>query len=140
LAALGAKQVKRIAIANPGHAPYGRAAKAALVRAGIYELIKDKLVLGENISQATQFVQTGNAQAGIIALSLALSPRMQSEGKYWVVPEQLYPRLEQAVVILKSSRNPLAAEAFLQFLKSEPGISIMQRYGFVSPQMQKEKP
>ena len=133
LSALTSAQIKRIAIANPAHAPYGRAAKAALQQTGIFEQITDKLVLGENISQAAQFVQTGNAQAGIIALSLALSPRMQGKGKYWIVPQHLYPSLTQAAVIVKTSKNISAAEAFLAFIKGEQGLAILQRFGFIPP-------
>src|SRR6266403_2943172 len=89
--------VKKIAIANPAHAPYGRAAVAALQKAGIYDAVKAKLVLGENISQAAQFVQSGNAEAGIIANSLTLSSALQG-GKKWVIPAEFYPRIEQTVV------------------------------------------
>src|SRR5438552_17731361 len=88
-------RVQRIAIANPALAPYGRAAVAALQKAGIYEQVKTKLVYGENISQAAQFAQSGNAQAGIIALSLALAPGMKN-GKAWEIPAGMYPPIEQA--------------------------------------------
>src|ERR1700731_199974 len=88
------QRVKKIAIANPDHAPYGRAAMAALKTAGIYERVKDKLVYGENISQAAEFVQSGNAQAGIVALSLALSPTMRN-GSRWEIPVDSYPPIKQ---------------------------------------------
>lgn len=126
-------RVKRIAIANPAHAPYGRAAQAAMQKAAAWESVKDKLVFGENISQAAQFVQTGNAQAGILALSLACSPRMAG-GKYWLVPQEMYPPLEQAAVILKQSSQPAVAAGFLDFLKTDAALAILRRYGFVPPE------
>src|SRR6267143_6096148 len=95
--------IQKIAIANPAHAPYGRAAVAAMRKSGIYEKVEPKLVYGENISQATQFVQSGNAQAGIIALSLAISPPMK-DGKSWPVPAEMHPAIEQAAIVLKSER------------------------------------
>jgi molybdate transport system substrate-binding protein len=124
--------VSKIAIANPQHAPYGRAAVAAMQAAGIYEEVKAKLVFGENISQAAQFVQSGNAQAGIIALSLALSPSMK-DGKRWDIPADLYPAIEQAVVMLKSAKDKAAARAFLEFVNSEPGRATLAKYGFAIP-------
>lgn len=133
LQALRPTEVKRIAIANPAHAPYGRAAKAALENSGVYAQVKDRLILGENISQAAQFVQTGNAQAGILALSLALSPRMRS-GSYWVVPQDLYPPLEQAAVVVKATKNLSAAEKFMGFVKSDAGVGVLKRFGFVPPE------
>ncbi len=125
--------VSKIAIANPGHAPYGRAAVAAMQAAGIYEKVKAKLVFGENISQAAQFVQSANAQAGIVALSLAISPAMK-DGKRWEIPADSYPPLEQAVVMLKNAGHKEAARAFLEFVKSEPGHATLARYGFAIPQ------
>ncbi len=139
LKALTTPGVKRIAIANPAHAPYGRAAKSALENAGVWEAVKDKMVMGENIAQASQFVETGNAQAGIIALALARSPRLQAAGKYWVVPQRLYPPLEQAAVVLKRAQHPRVAEEFLQFLKSPAGSEVMQRFGLVAPTPQAAK-
>src|SRR6202795_1464534 len=94
------QRVKKIAIANPEHAPYGRAALAAMKKAGIYEQVKNKLVYGENISQAAEFVQSGNAQAGIVALSLALFPAMKN-GNRWEIPVDSYLPIKQAVVLLK---------------------------------------
>jgi molybdate transport system substrate-binding protein len=124
--------VQKIAVANPEHAPYGRAAVAALKKQGIYEQVSAKLVYGENISQAAQFVQSGNAQAGIIALSLALSPGMK-DGKRWKVPGADHPPLEQAAVILKSASNKDAARSFLAFVKSEAARAILTKYGFETP-------
>jgi molybdate transport system substrate-binding protein len=125
--------VKKIAIANPAHAPYGRAAVAALQKAGIYDAVKAKLVLGENISQAAQFVQSGNAEAGIIANSLALSPAMHG-GRKWVIPAETYPRIEQTVVVLKSAREKLAAQEFVKFVTRGPGREMLAKYGFEQPQ------
>ncbi len=124
--------VQRIAIANPEHSPYGRAAVAALRRAVLYESVKAKLVYGENISQAAQFVQSGNAQAGIIALSLAISPAMK-EGKQWVIPPDMHPAIEQGAIVLKNARNKDAAKAFLEYVKSAAGRSIFAKFGFTLP-------
>ncbi len=121
--------VEKIAIANPEHAPYGRAAVAALQNAGIYESVKAKLVYGENISQAAQFVQSGNAQAGIVALSLAVSPAMR-DGKSWEIPAEMHPALEQGAIILKDAKNKDAAHAFLEFVKSMKGRATLAEYGF----------
>ncbi len=124
--------VQKIAIANPEHAPYGRAAVAALKKAGIYEQMKAKLVYGENISQAAQFVQSGNAQAGIIAMSLAVSPGMR-DGKRWEIPAEMHPPIDQAVIVLKNAANKQAARAFLEFVKSESGRVTFANYGFSLP-------
>ena len=121
--------VQKIAIANPEHAPYGRAAVAALQNAGIYEQVKPKLVYGENISQAAQFVQSGNAQAGIVAMSLAVSPGMK-DGKRWEIPADMHPPIEQAAILLKNATNKDAARAFLDFVKSESGRATLAKYGF----------
>jgi molybdate transport system substrate-binding protein len=125
-------RVQKIAIANPAHAPYGRAAVAALEKAGIYDQVKAKLVYGENISQAAQFVQSGNAQAGIVAMSLAVSPGMK-EGKRWEIPVDMHPSIEQAALLLKASKNKTSARAFLEFLKSEGGRATLSKYGFTIP-------
>ncbi len=123
--------VRRISIANPRHAPYGRAAEAALRHYGVYEKVAPKLVLGENVSQAAQFVSSGNAQLGVIALSLALAPSLK--GRYWEIPTDAYPALEQGVIILKSSQNKPLARRFLEFLKTPEAVSILRRYGFEPP-------
>ncbi|HEY6386522.1 MAG TPA: molybdate ABC transporter substrate-binding protein [Candidatus Acidoferrum sp.] len=121
--------VQRIAIANPEHAPYGRAAVAALQKAGIYQQVKPKLVYGENISQAAQFVQSGNAQAGIVAMSLAVSPGMK-DGKRWEIPAGMHSPIEQAAIVLKSAANIEAARTFLEFVKSQAGRATLAKYGF----------
>ncbi|MGA2903538.1 MAG: molybdate ABC transporter substrate-binding protein [Candidatus Korobacteraceae bacterium] len=125
--------VQRIAIANPQHAPYGRAAMAALEHFGLKDKIAGKLVLGENISQAAQFVQSGNAEAGLIALSLALSPAMKNAGSYWELPADSYPELEQAVGILSSSKHQQAAQAFIDYISSPEGTAVLEQYGFRVP-------
>ncbi len=125
--------VKRIAIANPQHAPYGRAAIAALDHYGLKSRVAERLVLGENVSQAAQFVQSGNAQAGLIALSLAESPAMKSAGKYWVLPSGTYPELKQAAVVISSSKHKTAAQAFLDFVLSPEGAAILRKYGLTPP-------
>jgi molybdate transport system substrate-binding protein len=123
-------EVRKIAMANPVHAPYGRAAEAALRASGIYETVKTKLVLGEDITQTFQFVESGNAQAGLVALALVLNPLAEKEGKYSLVPDSLYPPLEQGVVVLKSSAHAAAGRRFVEFLVSPRGRAILERYGF----------
>jgi molybdate transport system substrate-binding protein len=124
--------VQKIAIANPEHAPYGRAAVAALKKAGIFEQVKAKFVYGENISQAAQFVQSGNAQAGIVAMSLAVSPGMK-DGKRWEIPSEMHPPIDQAAIVLKSAANKQRARVFLEFVKSESGRATFSNYGFSLP-------
>jgi molybdate transport system substrate-binding protein len=124
--------VEKIAIANPEHAPYGRSAVAALRNAGVYEQVRAKLVYGENIAQAAQFVASGSAQAGILALSLAVSPPMR-DGKRWEIPANMHPPIEQGAVILKSAKDKEGARAFLAFFKSDAARKILESYGFVLP-------
>lgn len=125
--------IKKIAIANPKHAPYGRAAVSAMDHFKVHDRVKEKLVLGENISQTAQFVESGASDVGIIALSLALAPTMKANGKYWEVPAHTHPPLEQGAVILTHSSNQEGAKAFLEFLQGEAGRTIMTRYGFILP-------
>jgi len=125
--------IKKIAIANPKHAPYGRAAVAAMEYFKVYDQVKDKLILGENISQAAQFIESGACDAGIIALSLAVAPAMKAAGQYWEIPAVAHPPLEQGAVILNQSKNPEAARQFLEFIKGSHGQEIMKRYGFMLP-------
>ncbi|MFB3814091.1 MAG: molybdate ABC transporter substrate-binding protein [Terriglobales bacterium] len=130
LAALSGSGVRKIAIANPQHAPYGRAAVAALKASGVYERVAEKLVLGENVSQAAQFVSSGNADAGIIALSLALAPSMKARGRYVEIPVSFYPPLKQAAVLLKSSKHKEAAQRFLDFIKTPAAREVLEAHGF----------
>ncbi|MGB9235584.1 MAG: molybdate ABC transporter substrate-binding protein [Terriglobales bacterium] len=125
--------VKKISIANPRHAPYGRAAEAALRHFGLYDQVSSRLVLGENVAQAAQFVESGNAQAGLIALSHALTPAMKTKGRYWTVPLDAYPTLNQAAVVLSGSKQPGAARKFLEFIRSPEVASLLQSYGFSLP-------
>jgi len=125
--------VKKISIANPATAPYGRAAEAALRHFGIYDQVSSRLVLGDNVSQAAQFVESGNAQAGLIALSHALAPALKDKGRYWTVPLDAYPTLNQAAVVLSRSKQPDAARKFLEFLRSPEATSLLTSYGFSLP-------
>jgi len=122
--------VRRLAIANPQHAPYGRAAEAALRSMGLYESVEKKLVLGENISQTLQFVQSGAADAGIVALSLAAAPTVRAQGRYWEVPLDAYPKMEQGGVIVKDSP---AAREFRDWLLAPAGRGLLKQYGFSLP-------
>ena len=133
LESLTSPSVRKVAIANPKHAPYGRAAVAALEHFKLYDAMKDKLVMGENISQAAQFVESGASDAGIIALSLAMAPTMKAAGKYWEVPADAHPPIEQGAVVLKRSTNQEKARQFLNFLQGNEGQEIMRRYGFLLP-------
>jgi molybdate transport system substrate-binding protein len=133
LAILAEPSVHRIAIANPEHAPYGRAAVAALEHEGLYHRVRTKFVLGENISQAAQFAQSGNADAGLIALSLALAPAMRNSGGYVEIPASYHPPIEQAAAVLRSSRQPEIARQFLAFLQRPDSQRALQDAGFVVP-------
>jgi molybdate transport system substrate-binding protein len=121
-------RVAHVAIANPAHAPYGRAAVAALRAAGVYDAVQPKLVLGESVAQAMQFVQSGSADVGIVALSLAMAPTARAAGEYAIVPAGTYPKLEQAGVILRNAREQ--AHGIREFLLSERGRAVLKRYGF----------
>ncbi len=125
--------VRKIAIANPKHAPYGRAAVAVMKSAGVYEKVESKLVLGENISQTAQFVQSGTADVGFVALSLAIAPGMKSSGSYVVVPTRDYPAIEQGAVLVKQSKNKPAAEKLLEYMKTAAAKAILAKYGFGVP-------
>ena len=133
LAALRGDKVRRIAIANPEHAPYGRAAVAALQADGVYERVRSKLVLGENISQAAQFAASGSADVGLIALSLALTPALRDTGRYIDIPETSYPPIEQAAVVLAASRQKPVARQFVDFLRTPPIVRLLESYGFTAP-------
>jgi len=122
--------VKKIAVANPQHAPYGQAAVAAMQNDKIYEKVKDKFVLGENISQTASFVVSGAADVGIVALALALSPNMKDKGRYVEIPTVEYPPIEQACVILASSKNKETAGQFLSFVKTAAIGDVLRIYGF----------
>ena len=133
MSALKEPAIAHVAIANPEHAPYGRAAEAAMRAAGVYDLVKSKLVLGENVSQALQFVQSGSADVGIVALSLAVSPTVARAGRFWEVPLDAYPRIEQGGTILQWASNPDAARSFRSFMLGADGRAVLKRYGFFLP-------
>jgi molybdate transport system substrate-binding protein len=125
--------VKKIAIANPQHAPYGRAAVGALKHTGVYDQVADRLVLGENVSQAAQFVESGNAQAGFVALAHAVAPGMRGKGKYWEVPLDAYPPLAQGVIVLSDSQHKKQAAEFLEYIKTKEVAELLRNYGFTLP-------
>jgi molybdate transport system substrate-binding protein len=133
LTMLGDARVRRIALANPEHAPYGRAAVAALRHEQLYERVRGKFVLGENISQAAQFAQSGGADVGLLALSLALTAALESSGTYVEIPESWYAPLEQAAVVLNSSRQKPLARHFIEYLKKPGSVRILQSFGFAVP-------
>ena len=122
--------IRNIAIANPDHAPYGRAAMEALKSAGLRDKLKDKLVYGENIRQTLQFIQTGNAQAGIVALSLANVPEIT----YVRIDPALHNPIDQAVGIVQTSKEPEAAMSFKRYVMGPFGSQVMRKYGFIIPQ------
>jgi len=130
-AALRDGKLTKFAIANPEHAPYGRAAKEALTKAGVWDAIQPRLVLGENVAQATQFATSGSTQGGIIPLSLALSPQVQAAGSFSLIPAEMHGPLRQRAVLLKSA-GP-TARAFFAFLETPAAQAILKTYGFTLP-------
>jgi len=122
--------VKKIAIANPEHAPYGRAAVAILRKANIYDQVQSKLVLGENVSQTAQFVTSGNADVGLISLSLAQSGDLRKQGYFWMLPPEIAESLPQGAVVLRRSTSPKLAARFLDFLSCPAAARILSQYGF----------
>lgn len=133
LASLADPKITRVAIANPKHAPYGKRAEEALRTAGLWEKVEPKLVYGENIAQTAQFVQTGNAQVGVIALALAVNPELANKGGYWLIPDTLHEPLEQGFIITQRAKGHAAARRFADYMGSKPARIIMTRYGFVLP-------
>ena len=125
--------VKKIAIADPSHAPYGQAAVAAIKSMGIYDWVAPNLVNGENVSQAASFVLSGAADAGIVAKSLALAPAAEKRVRFVEVPTKDYPPLLQAMVVLKSSKNQPAAARFEAYMRSDEAKKILKQYGFEVP-------
>jgi molybdate transport system substrate-binding protein len=124
-------EARKIAIANPEHAPYGRAAKEYLMGIGVWELVQPKLVFGENISQATMFALTGSADFAISALSLAISPQVQAQSAYVLIPDHLHKPLRQKMALIKNSAS--SAKDFYQYLQEPKSKQIMIRYGFIAP-------
>ena len=125
--------IRKIAVANPQHAPYGRAAVAAMKALSVYDQVAPRLVYGENIAQTAQFVQSGAADIGILALSLAVAPQMRNTGRYWQVPLDTYPRMEQGGLILKAAKDLNAARSFRDFVLGDHGREVLKRYGFSLP-------
>ncbi|MGE5324328.1 MAG: molybdate ABC transporter substrate-binding protein [Actinomycetota bacterium] len=123
----------KIAIANPAHAPYGRAAAAVLQHYGIYDQVKPRLVLGENISQTAQFAESGDVGAAFLAMAIAVTPEMKQKGSFIVLPQESYPPLDQAAVILHSSQRKAQARRFLEFLRSPQARKILGDFGFEAP-------
>jgi molybdate transport system substrate-binding protein len=126
-------KITRIAIANPKHAPYGKRAEEALRASGVWDKIEPKLVYGENIAHTAQFVQTGNAQVGIIALALAINPELASKGGYWLVPDTLHEPLEQGFIITKRAAGSALAKRFADYMGDKAARAVMSKYGFVLP-------
>lgn len=133
LASLTDPSIQKIAIANPKHAPYGKRAEEALRSAGLWDRVESKLVFGENIAQTAQYAQSGAADVGIIALSLAVNQELASKGGYWLVPDNLHSPLEQAYVITKHGEGNTLAAAFAAYMETAGARRIMTRYGFVLP-------
>jgi molybdate transport system substrate-binding protein len=134
LSGLTDARVAHVAIANPEHAPYGRAALAAMQSAGVYERVRPKLVFGENVAQALQFAQTGAADAGVVALSLIMAPSFAEKGRWFEVPIDAYPRMEQGGAILKWAADLDAARAFRAFVVGADGRAILKQFGFFLPE------
>jgi len=133
LAALADPSVQKLAIANPELAPYGRAAKSALEKAGLYEKLRGRLVMGQSVSQTAQFAQSGNAQAGFLPLSLAKTPPLSHEGRSWPVPASSYQRIEQAGVIVKGAKQAALARELAAFLTGDGARDVLERYGYDVP-------
>ena len=133
LAALTDPSVQKIAIASPEVAPYGRAAKAALEQAGLYQALKDRIVTGQSVSQTAQFVQSGNAQAGFVPLSLARTPPLSEQGRAWPVPPSSYARIEQAGVVVKGAKEAALARELAAFIAGAGARDVLERYGYDLP-------
>ncbi|HKS08078.1 MAG TPA: molybdate ABC transporter substrate-binding protein [Pyrinomonadaceae bacterium] len=129
IADLRRPDVKRIAIANPDHAPYGLAAQQALQKADLWEEVKPKLVYGDNIRQTLQYAETGNVDVSIVALSLS----KESKGRYVLIPEELHQPIDQGLAVIKTTRNEPAARAFAGFVTGQRGKEILAKYGFAFP-------
>ncbi len=125
--------VRKIAVANPATAPYGRAAQQALEKLGAWSVARPKIVNGENVTQAAQFVETGHADAGFVALSLVLSPKLKDRGRWAEVPATLYAPLEQGAIITARGAKKLAAARYLAYLGSPAARKILQDYGYALP-------
>lgn len=132
LAALSDPSLRKLAIANPAVAPFGRAAEAALRTAGVLDAVKDRLVLGESVAQAAQFAQSGAADAALVPLSLTFAPALRA-GKVFPVPAELYPPQPQAALALAGAREPKLARAFVRFVAGAKGRAVLSRHGYGPP-------
>jgi molybdate transport system substrate-binding protein len=133
LGALTDARVRRVAVANPKYAPYGRAAVAALRSASLYDAVQPKLVTGESLTQAAQLVESGNADVGMLSRSLALGPVLTAEGSYVDIPSSLHPPIDQAAVVVTSSRDGALARSFVAFLSGGEATRHLRRFGFSLP-------
>jgi molybdate transport system substrate-binding protein len=133
LQSLSSPGVRKIAIANPAHAPYGRAAVAAMQHDKVYDAVRGKLIFGENVTQAAQFVESGNADVGIVALSLAMAPALRGAGVMYEIPTTFYPPIDQSLAILRASRHKEVAKEFLAFFDRPEARREMQAFGFARP-------
>lgn len=122
-------EIERIAIANPDHAPYGMAAREAMQSAGVWDQVQDKVILGENVSDTLRYAETGNVDVAIVALSLAI----QGDGDWELIPDDLHAPIDQALAVIASTKHEAEARAFAEYVNSEAGREIMQKYGFVLP-------
>ena len=133
LADLTRPEVRRIAIANPDHAPYGVAARQAMQTAGIWEAVQPKLVLGENVRQTLQYAETGNVDVAIVALSLSVPAAGGTSGRWTLIPQELHPPIDQALAVINGTKHEAAARAFATFVNGPQGRQIMRKYGLVLP-------
>ena len=133
LADLTRPEVRRIAIANPDHAPYGVAARQAMQTAGIWEAVQPKLVLGDNVRQTLQYAETGNVDVAIVALSLSMPATGGTPGRWTLIPQELYPPIDQALAVIKDTKHEGAARAFATFVNGPQGRQIMRKYGLILP-------
>lgn len=125
--------VARIALANPDHAPYGRAAREALVRAGVWDRVQSRVVLGDNVAQAAQFTDSGNADAGLVALSLVRVPQLARRGRWWLVPTDLHRPIEQGLIVTRLGSTNVAARRFAEFMTSSAAGAVLTNAGFELP-------
>lgn len=133
ISSLNDPKLKKLAIANPEHAPYGKRAQESLQYYKLYDKLKDKIILGENISQTAQYAQTGNAEVGILALSLVMSPALKNQGKYFLIDSKSYSPLEQAYVIIKKPKLNTETYKFAKFVATPEARGILKNYGFKLP-------
>lgn len=136
LSVLSEKPNIKIAIANPDHAPYGQRSVEALKYYKLYSKVEKQLIIGDNISQAAQFCLTGNTDAGLLALSLVLSPAMNQQGTYFLISDQSHRPLEQAFVILTQAKGNTDAFSFVEFIGTKPARAIFEKYGFTIPKQE----